>query len=359
MSLAGGSLIIYQPFWQSGVKRGRTADRKEKRENLLQKYLRFKMLLILLTAITLFTGSGLQAGPAASATRKTAGYLKVPDDAGRMIILQRKPRKIVVLSPSFLELLYAVGGTAVGRPNSSAKLDLPQPAWNLPEVGFTYHINVEKVVALQPDLVIAMAGIHDPLVPVLESNKLPVLVLKYKTCDDVFQKITLFGKLAGTPRQAAAMVKNMKARLKRITAQLPGKTTKIAILHATARSVSLELDNSIAGNIAKLLRLQNVAAVSKPGDSEPTLTPYSLEKLVVKDPDLIFVVTMGKTNEIENTMRIEVENNPAWSTLRAVRNQKLFFLPAELFLLNPGLRLPEAAEYMAKLVYPGVYDRAQ
>jgi iron complex transport system substrate-binding protein len=77
----------------------------------LQKYLRFKMWLILLTAIAWFTGAGLQTGRAASVTSKaTEYYLKVRDDAGRMIILQGKPQRIGVLSPSFLELLYAVGG---------------------------------------------------------------------------------------------------------------------------------------------------------------------------------------------------------------------------------------------------------
>jgi iron complex transport system substrate-binding protein len=321
----------------------------------LQKYLRFKMFLISLAAVTLVTGPGLQAKPAASGTRKPVGYLTVRDDAGRTVVLQRKPRKIVVLSPSFLELLYAIGGTAVGRPNSSATLAVPQQARKVPKVGFVYSISVEKVVALQPDLVIAMAGLHNLLLPALESNRIPVLILKYKTYDDVFNKIALFGAIAGAREQAAAMVKNMKARIKRITDRLPAQITKVAILHATSKNVTLELNNSIAGNTAQLLRLQNVAADGKPIDRGATKTPYSLEKLVASDPDLIFVVTMGKTTEIANTMRAEVENNPAWSTLRAVRHQKVVFLPSELFLLNPGLRIPEAAEYMAKLVYPEVY----
>lgn len=59
--------------------------------------------------------------------------------------------------------------------------------------------------------------------------------------------------------------------------------------------------------------------------------PYSLEKLVESDPDIIFVVTMGNAAEIETTMRDDVESNPAWSTLRAVRDKKLMFLGQRVF----------------------------
>jgi iron complex transport system substrate-binding protein len=326
----------------------------------LKRNLRLSMIAILIVVTILVTFSGLQAKQAAPGSDPRSGYLKIKDDAGRTIILQHKPYRIVVLSPSFLELLYAMDGKAVGRPSSTAKLDvLSKQGQDIPEVGFVYNINVEKVVALQPDLVIAMQGMHEMLIPVLESNHIPVMALRYKTYSDVFDKITLFGDITGNPKKAAAVLQTIKSKLKLITDKLPAQTIKIAILHATSKSVSLELENSIAGNTAKLLRLQNVAAGSMPVDSGSDMTPYSLEKLAERDPDLIFVVTMGKKDEIEKTMREDVESNPAWSTLRAVRNKKLVFLPSELFLLNPGLQIPESAEYMAKIVYPEVYGGVQ
>lgn len=317
---------------------------------------RFGVIPVLIAAVMLATGAGIRDGQAASGNLKPAGYLQVKDDVGRTVVLRHQPRRIVVLSPSFLDLLYAVDGKAVGRPSSTVKLNaLPQQGRDILEVGFVYNINLEKVVSLRPDLVIAMQGMHDKLIPVLTSNHIPLIVLKYKTYEDVFDKIALFGDLAGTQHKAAAMIQTMKSKLKQITDRLPDQRIKVAILHATAKSVSLELENSIAGNTAKLLRLRNVVAESRPIGRGADMTPYSLETLVESDPDLIFVVTMGKTAEVERTMGVEVKNNPAWSALRAVRNQRVFFLPSELFLLNPGLRIPEAAEYMAKLAYPEAY----
>ncbi len=325
----------------------------------MKEYWRLSVCIVLLAALVA-TVPALPAGPVLAATGVRSEYLKITDDADRTVVLQRKPKRIVVLSPSFLELLYAVGGKAVGRPNSTAELDsLPKEGRKLPEVGFVYNINIEKVAALQPDLVIAMAGMHNRLVPIFESNRLPVLVLKYKTYDDVFAKITLFGQIAGVESKAAATTRAIKTKLKQIIAKIPAQPYKIAILHATAKSVSLELENSIAGNTAKLLRLRNITAGSGPAVGDADTIPYSLERLVASDPDLIFVVTMGKATEIAKTMSAEVENNPAWSTLRAVRNKKVIFLPSELFLLNPGIRIPETAAYMAKLVYPGVYGSGE
>lgn len=315
----------------------------------------YMILALLISSVLLAAGCGTEDKPPVH--ERTGGYLTVTDDAGRNVVLQHKPGKIVVLSPSFLELLYAVDGKAIGRPSSSAKLSsLSQEAQDIPEVGFVYNINTEKVVSLQPDLIIAMQGMHEKLIPIFESNHIPVLVLKYKTYDDIFDKIALFGTIAGTQDKADRLANDMRTKLQVVTGKLPGQATKIAILHATGKDVTLELENSIAGNTAKLLNLQNVAAGSRPIDDGADKTPYSLEKLVESDPDIIFVVTMGNAAEIEKTMRANVESNPAWSTLRAVKDHKIVFLPSDLFLINPGLRVTDAAEYMAKAAYPEVFE---
>lgn len=343
-----GGILIHDNFLTVWNKR-----QKDSEVTGLQANVCSKIMAGLMVITVLLTGCGMQA----KETHKDEqhGYLTVKDDAEREVVLQHKPERIVVLSPSFLELLYAVDGKAVGRPTMNAKLALPPQAKDVAEVGLVYNISVEKVVALKPDLVIAMQGMHDKLIPVLESNNIPVIVLKYKTYDDVFDKMALFGDIAGTKDKAHDLSQGMQAKIKEITDRLPNQTKKIAILHATSKSVSLELDSSIAGNMAKLLHLQNVAAGSSPLDGSNEATPYSLEKLVENDPDMIFVVTMGNAAEIEKTMREDVESNPAWSALRAVQNKKVIFLPSDLFLLNPGLRMPEAVAYMAKIAYPEVY----
>lgn len=90
------------------------------------------------------------------------------------------------------------------------------------------------------------------------------------------------------------------------------------------------------------------------------MTPYSLEKLVAADPDMVLVVTMGSNLEdVEKRLRKDVQSNPAWASLRAVKEGRVAFLPSELFQLNPGLKYPAAFEYLAKTVYPEVYGNVR
>jgi len=324
---------------------------------LLSKNRTWLIVLSIILMVSILAGCGRGEVPAASNAAATA-YLTISDDAGRAVVLPKKPERIVVLSTSFLDLLYAVDGKAVGRPSSKTG-EIPAAAQSVAEVGYVYNINIEKVVALQPDLVIGFQGIHDKLIPILESNKIPVLLVKIKTYQDVLDKVKLFSRISGTESKGDQAIQGVEAKLNGILAKVPPQEKKVAILHATAKSVTVEMENSITGNIAKLLKLKNVAAGSRPLDSDPDATPYSLEKLVETNPDIVFVVTMGQTAEIEKRMKADVESNPAWATLNAVRNQKVFFLPQELFLLHPGLEYPAAVEYMAKLAYPEVFAHGQ
>ena len=86
---------------------------------------------------------------------------------------------------------------------------------------------------------------------------------------------------------------------------------------------------------------------------------YTFEELVKNDPEIIFITSMGNDEAIENRLRSDVQSNPAWNSLKAVRENRIIFLPEQLFLINPGLQYPKAVEYMAKTVYPEVFTNAK
>lgn len=291
-------------------------------------------------------------------TQPSGEYLRIVDDAGRTVVLPQKPQRIVVLATSYLDLLYGVGGQAIGRPSSKTPPTF-SASQNVAEIGFVYNVNNEKVLSLQPDLVIGFQGIHEKMIPILESSKIPVIMLKMKNYDEILAKVKLFGDIAGTQDQAKTMMDQMQAQINEVTTKLPTQNKKVVILHATAKNVTVELESSLAGSVAKLLKIKNIAVGSKSIDSDPEITPYSLEKLVEGDPDAILVVTMGNMADIETRMKGDIASNPAWSGLRAVKTGQIFFLPADLFQLNPGIRFHESVEYMAKMVYPEVYGNVK
>lgn len=83
------------------------------------------------------------------------------------------------------------------------------------------------------------------------------------------------------------------------------------------------------------------------GEQMSDKAPYNLEFLIEKDPEIIFITSMGDKNDIEVRLQNDVMSSPAWESITAVKNNAVYYLPDELFLLNPGLRYSQAVEYMA------------
>lgn len=314
-----------------------------------------KLFLILLC----FVGMVGLAGCGASGPDKQSGkeyFYAFTDDSDRAIQLNRKPERIIVLSPSFLDILEAVGGNVVGKAKSNIA-KTPKFAENAADVGFIFNINTEKVVGLKPDLVIAYKGMHEKFIPLLTANGIPVAVLNLKTFEDVKRSARILGAISGSAAKGEQVAADLDAQIARTVAKLPKVEKRIAILHSNAQSVTVELDNSIAGCVAKLLHLKNViqgeATMQAPtGEVMPDKAPYSLEALLEKDPEVIFITSMGTKEEINARLENEVKSNPAWNSIAAVKNDRVIFLPDELFLLNPGMAYPKAVEYMAEKLYP-------
>lgn len=295
-------------------------------------------------------GEKQQSAGAGSADAKA--YLAVQDAAGRKVVLEQQPKRVVSLSPSYLSMIDAVGGTIVGRATSKVGT-VPASMKDVPELGLVYNINMENLVALQPDLVLAGKNQHDKFVPLLESNKIKVLELDAKTYAEVKHTVEILGAVYGTQEKAKAENALLDKQIAEITSKLPKEKKRVVIMHATSSSVTVEGSHSIAGCVSDMLGLENVAAAALQGKSEKT--PYSMESLVGQNPEIIFITSMGKAEEIENRLRTDFKNNPAWNSLEAVRQGRVYVLPEKLFLLNPGLRYPEAVKYMAQQVYPEAF----
>ena len=296
------------------------------------------------------------AGCGGSADKKAVdtgkAYLSLKDAAGRQVVLAKKPERVVSLSPSYLGMIEAVGGKIVGRASSKVGT-IPESMKSVPEIGFVFNINMESLVALRPDLVLAGRNQHEKFVPLLESNKINVIEFDAKTYDEVKQTVQVLGDVYGNPDKAKAENELLDKQISEIKAKLPKEKKRIVIMHATASSVTVEGSRSIAGCVSDILGFENVAAAALKGKSDKT--PYSMESLVGQNPDLIFITSMGKAEEIENRLRKDFKKNPAWNSLQAVQQGKVYVLPERLFLINPGLRYPEAVAYMAKQVYPEVF----
>ena len=310
--------------------------------------------MIKLWALALFTATSLLltacGAPAAENPQTGSAYATVTDDNGRTVTFDKKPERIVVTSASFLEPLYAVGGSVVGRPESKTKV--PPEAKEVPRIGRVYQIDAEKVIALKPDLVILNKGMNEKLIDTLNANYIKTLVLDMKSYEDVKREIGIFAALTGEKEKGEALVQKMDADIDAVRTSIPQEKKRVAIIHSTGQGLSVQLNGSIAGSIAVMLGWENTAAGMPALDKNPDAAPYSMETLVAQNPDIIFVTSMGEEAEIRASMEAMFAESPAWQSVGAIRDGRVYYLPQELFLFSPGIEYPKAVQYMARLVYP-------
>ena len=310
-----------------------------------------KILAAILCIVFILVMAGCGSQQAANNTSAQM-FAKVQDDLGREVTLEKKPERIVVTSASFLEPLHEVGGDVVGRPDSKTKM--PDYAKDKASVGKVYQIDVEKVLACEPDLVIINKGMNEKLVETLEASGIKTLVVDMKSYEDVKREVALFAQLTGEKEKGEALISSMDKKIQAVKEKIPQEKRRVAVIHSTNQGLTVQLSGSIAGSVAEMLGWENVAGDMTPLEKDPDSAPYSLETMVEKT-ELLFVTSMGKLEEIKASMDATMAENPAWQSVEAVRQGKVFYLPQDLFLLSPGLHYPEAVEMMARLVYPEAF----
>ena len=239
-----------------------------------------------------------------------------------------------------------------GQLCDDSKSKIPPEAKDVARIGRVYQIDAEKILELKPDLVILNKGMNEKLVETLAANNINTLVLDMKTYDDVKREIGIFAALTGEKEKGEQLTSKMDADIAAVRASIPQDKKRVAIIHSTGQGLSVQLDGSIAGSIVNMLGWENTAAGMTALDKNPDAAPYSMETLVAQNPDIIFVTSMGEEAEIRASMEAMFAESPAWQSVTAIRDGRVYYLPQEMFLFSPGIAYPEAVKYMARLVYP-------
>lgn len=285
----------------------------------------------------------------------------ITDYLDKKVTLESKPTKVAVLSGTYLGLWYELGGTSICRTDLGTVLIDTKHADQikaLPSVGAVYNSNVEAIIQFQPDLIIAQTGVQSTLSETLTKLKFKIVTLHMRTYTDVLDHIRAFGALLGNEKDTGDIISQMEAEKKSITDKLPRNPKSVVILYATSSSLAVKLDNSIAGDIAKILCLKNIASDLPPDTLGSETTPLDIEYIVKHNPDVILVTTMISSNvEAKRTMQEEFSTNPAWSGIGAIKKGNVVYLPQEYFLYNAAHHYVDAIRYMAKGVYPDIFGK--
>ncbi|MED4271926.1 ABC transporter substrate-binding protein [Geobacillus stearothermophilus] len=294
------------------------------------------------------SGANSNAQPAKKEEPKTeqaAFPVTVKDGLGEDVTIKAEPKKIVSLIPSNTEIAYALGlgDKIVGVSDFD---NYPEDVKTKTKIG-GMEFNVEKIISLKPDLVLAHASSahnsRDGLKQLKDAGITVLVVNDAKSFDDVYASIDLIGKATGTTDKAKQVIDEMKEKLAKIkekAKQIPAdKQANVWIEVSPPPQIYTAGKGTFMDEMLQVISAKNVAGSL---EGWPMVTE---EKAVAYKPDVI-ITTYGGAKQ--------VFARAAWKDVPAVKNKRVYDVNTDL-VSRPGPRLVEGVEELAKAVYPDVF----
>ena len=270
------------------------------------------------------------------------------DDRGAAIPATA-PQRVVSLYGSYAEAWAQAGGTLVGA-TEDAVSERGMDLGTAQIIGTTKEPNLERILALDPDLVILSLDIAAQVsaAEVLEAAGVPCAAFRVDTWQDYARMMDVFTALTGRRDLYEAIVPPMEAAIGETIASAQAQNAPtVLLLRAYSTGVKAKADDNLAGAMLEDLGCVNIAA------RQPSLLEeLTLEAIVVEDPDCIFISVMGGDEEaalavVEETLG----QNPAWQGLTAVKEGRVYVLPRDLFHYKPNARWAESYAFLYELLF--------
>ncbi|TAL09378.1 MAG: hypothetical protein EPO00_05975 [Chloroflexota bacterium] len=283
------------------------------------------------------------ATPAPTPTAAPAFPVTVVDDEGTSVTLASEPLKIVSLTPAATETLFAIGA----GPRVVAKVEditpYPPEADALPVVATFQGVDIEKIVSLQADLVIAGGLGFTPPAAVAQLRNLgvPVVVLYAESIADALAGIDLIGTVTGQSDEASVVSSAMQVEFDRLAALTEGLPKPLTFYEIDATS---DIYTVPAGSLyEELLRMAGADPITTDASYQ-----ISLEKLITANPAVILLGDGGYTTPADVTAR------PNWSGIKAVVDGAIYPVNDTL-ITRPGPRLVDGLRALINALHPEVH----
>lgn len=268
----------------------------------------------------------------------------VTDMTGREITLDAPATRVVALTASDCEILYALGAgdTLVGR---GEYCDYPEDVQAVASVQSGYETNVEQIIALEPQVVLmaTMAQTKEQ-VEALEAAGVRVVVSDAQDIAGVYAAIELIGAVTGKNDEAAALIAGMKDSFAAIAAKAEGDGSKTVYFEVSP----LEYGLWTAGRGTFMNELAQMIGLKNAFEDVDGWAAISEEQVLERDPD--YIVTISMYYGEGPTPVEEIMGREGWQELKAVKNEAVFNADSNE-VSRPGPRLVDAAQALYDFVY--------
>ncbi len=273
----------------------------------------------------------------------------VTDQMGRRVTLPDQPRRIVALAPSITEIIFALGQghRLIGATRFS---NHPARAEALPRVGSYVRLDLERIVALKPDLCIAIKeGNPKAVIDRLESLKIPVYAVDPRNLDTVMKTVQDIGVILGAAERAEILIRNMRSRIRQV------KSVVAKTAYRPRVFFQIGISPIVSAGTDTLINELIVLAGGKNLAEGPTPYPrFSREQVLGLSPEVFIITSMARQTAFEQVKAEWIR----WHDMPAVRDRRIFLVDSDLFD-RPTPRLLDGLELLVRLIHPQMHEETQ
>jgi iron complex transport system substrate-binding protein len=301
-------------------------------------FLRYNFVIRIAISLLLATAVGLLSACSSKRTQPTASRA-FTDEIGRQIVVATRPERIVSLAPSVTETLFALGlGDRIVGVTSFC--DYPPEAQLKEKVGDTMRPSIEKIVALDPDLVVASTASQlEQFVRNLDQVGIPIYVSNPQNIDGVLSSIDRIGELTDATSRASALTEELRGRIKAVETRVArAARPRVFLILGREPLITAGGDTFISDIIAR------AGGRSISANEKADYPQYSLETVVAQRPEVILI------QDGERELPGRLKQTPA------AREGRVYHFDDGV-LLRPGPRIVDGLEQMAAKLHPELFGR--
>ena len=318
----------------------------------MYKIVRFLMIALVLLTVPTACGptpepqpTDTPAPPPTPTPEPAAFPLTITDDLGNEVTIEAEPQRIVSMAPNHTQILYALGlgDKVVGV---TEYCNYPPEAQEKPKVGGFSNIDLEQVVGLDPDLVLGTSLHAQSVEPALVERGLKVVLINPETVEDVLEKIVLVGRVTGREGAAIALSAALRGRIEATMEKVQEAENKPRVYWELSNDLYTAGPGSFIDDLIVRAGGINIAA-----DAKEQWPQLNLEALILADPEVIVLADhpYGETAEV-------VKARPGWADISAVKNDRIVEVLDDDLVSQPGPRVAEALEFVAKVLHPELFE---
>lgn len=269
------------------------------------------------------------------------------DDLGRNVQIKDVPQRIISLSPSNTEIVYALGleDRLIGV---TTYCNYPPEVKDKPQVSQFSNVDIEKVVALEPDLILADSLHEAEVIPALEKLGITVLAINPATMEEIFGDIGMIGRAAGQTESAESLLASLQDRTKAVTDRTAGPESgeKYRTFFVTWHDpIWTAGSGTLINDLITRAGGTNIAADLK-GHSQ-----IDLETVIQRNPQVILILSsMGTQDNSFNYIKTE----PRFQATDALKNNRVYLVDADI-ISRTTPRSVDGLEQIAKIIHPELF----